>query len=88
MITSFPNAAQDVVGFVWVHRWLIVSLVTPRILLCRTDFQLVDLQALLVPGIIPTQMQYFAFSFTEITEILLSPILQPVQILLNASTTF
>lgn len=59
----------------------------PKTLLCRAAFQLVGPQVVLVPGVIPTQVQDFKLCLVEFNEILLSSILQPVQILLNGSTT-
>ena len=54
--------------------------------LCRAAFQLVGSQPVLVPGVIPTQMQDFAFSLVELREIPLILIIQSVKVPLNGNT--
>lgn len=79
---AFPNAAKDAVdlcheGGLLGHGQLIV-LQDPYVLLWRAAFQMVNSQSLLVHGVIPTQRQDFEFSFVELHEIPLDPILQPI----------
>jgi len=51
----------------------------------KAAFQLVDPQHVLVRGLIPPQVQFFAFSFIELPGIPVNPFLLPVQVLLNNS---
>lgn len=59
--------------------------VYPHVLLWRIAFQPVHSQYL--AGIVPPQEKDLAFPFTELHEILLSLLVQPVQVPLNGSTT-
>jgi len=59
-------------GALLAHAQLGVSQ-DPKIFLCRTALQLVGPQPVLVPRVVLTQVQDFAFSVAEFREILLSP---------------
>jgi len=53
------------------------------VLLCRSVFQLVILQHVLLPGVIPPQVQDFAFSLRSLHESPLCSNLQPAEVPLN-----
>ena len=67
-----------------VHCWFIVSLLSTRtpVILYQAAFQ-----PLLMYGVIPPQVQDFAFPFVEINRIPVDPVLQLIEVPLNGSTT-
>ena len=71
-----------------LYCWLVVSsrLPGPQGLSLQSCFPAFRLQHVLVPGVVPLQVQDFAVLFVELHEIPLSPVLQPVQIPLDGST--
>ena len=58
----------------------------PQVLFCKAAFQMVGPQPVLLSGVIPTQMQDFAFSLVELREIPLILIIQSVKVPLNGNT--
>jgi len=69
-----------------LHGQIFVHL-DPKVLLHRAAFQTVDHWHVLVPEIIPPQVQDFAFPLAELHEISLDPVLQLVKVPLNGGTT-
>lgn len=72
------------------HCWLtfnLVSIRTPKGLLCTAAFQLGSSQLVVVPGVVPSQGQDFALPLVELHEGPVGPFLQPVQVPLDISTT-
>lgn len=58
-----------------------------RDLLCKAVFYAVGPLPVLVPGIIPSQVQNLALLVVELREVPLSQLLQPVQVPLDGSTS-
>lgn len=58
----------------------LVSTQDPRILFCQAAFYLHDLQHILLPGVVASQVQDFALSFVQLHEVPVSSFLQPVGI--------
>jgi len=54
---------------------------------CKAAFQMVGAQPVLVPGVVPKQVQDFAHPFSELHEVPIDPFLQPIWDLLKGSTT-
>ncbi|GAB0175715.1 cAMP-dependent protein kinase inhibitor alpha [Grus japonensis] len=52
----------------------------PQVLFCQAAFQLGSPQHVLVPGVVPPQVQDFPLPFVELHEVPDSPFLQPVKI--------
>lgn len=53
----------------------------------KVAFQLSDTQHVLMPGVVPSNTQFFAFPFVELLEDPVSPVLHPVEVPLDDSTT-
>ncbi|KAK4832039.1 hypothetical protein QYF61_020554 [Mycteria americana] len=69
--------------------WLMFNSVStriPQVLFCQAAFQLAGPQHILVPGVVPSQVQDFALFLVELHEIPVGPLLQPVEVPLNGST--
>ncbi|KAK4830289.1 hypothetical protein QYF61_009492 [Mycteria americana] len=58
----------------------------PQVLFCQTAFQLVCPQHVLVPGVVPSQVQDFALALVELHGAPASPFLQPVKVPLDGRT--
>lgn len=88
--TTLPKAAQEVLDYfaTRTHCWSMVSLCSRTLMFPLAKLLPVTLpQIVLGHGIILLQAQGRAFSPTELHESPLCPVLQPVQIPLNDSTT-
>lgn len=73
------------------HSWLMANLLptrTPKALLHRALLQQVMSQPVLILVVIPSQVQDSILAFVKPYLISCCPSLQPVQVLLNGSTTF
>lgn len=83
---AWPDAAQGTAAFaVRTRGWLVVSLSSPGPFLqsCLPDGWPLPV---LVPGVVPPQMQDFTFSLTELLKVSVSPFFQH-NILLSGGTT-
>lgn len=72
-------------GTLLAYRQLAVQ--DPKVHLCRAAFQPVGPRYVLVHGVVPPQMHDFSLPLVEPNEIPCCPILQPVLVPLNGSTT-
>ncbi|KAK4831516.1 hypothetical protein QYF61_018100 [Mycteria americana] len=87
---GLPNAAQEAVGG-FCHKGTLLAHgqlagnQDPQVLFCKAALKLVDPQPVLLPGIIPPQVQGFGLPFAELHKVPVSPFLQPVQVPLDGS---
>ncbi|KAK4832340.1 hypothetical protein QYF61_021869 [Mycteria americana] len=58
-----------------------------QVLFCQAAFQLVSPQRVLVPWVVPRQVQNFALPFAELNDVPVNPFLQPIEAPLDGSKT-
>ncbi|GAB0186707.1 ectonucleotide pyrophosphatase/phosphodiesterase family member 3 [Grus japonensis] len=82
------SGSLDALSFIIPHRPdNTESCADSQVLLCRAASQLAGLQHLLVPGVVPPQVQDFALPLVGLHEVPVNPFLQPVEVPLDGSMT-
>jgi len=88
---SLPDATQEAVGLLCcrgtsLSQAQLIFHQDPQVLFCKTVFQLVSLQPVLVHRVISFQEKDLTFPFIDLHEIPVSALLQLVEVHLNGST--